>query len=99
MGVPKALTPGHSPPGTLLSHDHQHQFLPHNDFHYSYLRTSGSGRERTLRLRSKVPAGAIEPLGEKLHIVLSPYNVNAQNIRTRIWDGKDNFFADTPLTS
>jgi len=23
-----------------------------------------------------------------------PYNVNAQSIRTRSWDGKDNFFSD-----
>src|SRR6202035_5555318 len=39
-------------------------------------------------------AGAIEPLGESSTIVMAPYNVNAQNIRTRIWNGKDNYFTD-----
>ena len=43
-------------------------------------------------------SGAIEPLGESTAssqpLVLSPYNVNAQYIRTRIWDGKDNYFTD-----
>ena len=46
------------------------------------------------RRRSQVRAAPSSPSAKAPPHVLSPYNVNAQNIRTRIWDGKDNFFRD-----
>ena len=30
--------------------------------------------------------------------MLAPFNVNTQNIRTRFWDGQDNFFSDNIST-
>ena len=65
-----------------------------NDFHYSYLRNFWQWKGANAPAQVSGAAGAIEPLGESSTIVLSPYNVNAQNIRTRIWNGKDNFFSD-----
>ena len=38
--------------------------------------------------------GALEPIGENATYALTPFNVNTQNIRTRFWDGQDNFFSD-----
>lgn len=65
-----------------------------NDFHFSYLRndwawlTHGGG--------AQLPGlgGALEPLGEQHYNVLAPYNVNAQQTRTRIWDGHDYYLRD-----
>jgi hypothetical protein len=37
---------------------------------------------------------AIEPFGESATQALIPYNVNAQQARTRYWDGKDNMIRD-----
>ncbi len=37
--------------------------------------------------------GALEPFGESTN-VLAPYNLNTQDIRTRSWDGHDNFFRE-----
>ena len=65
-----------------------------NDFHYSYLRNFWQWKGAGAPPQITGAGGAIEPLGESSTNVLSPYNVNAQNIRTRIWDGKDNFFRD-----
>ena len=65
-----------------------------NDFHYSYLRNFWQWKGAGAPPQVAGAGGAIEPLGESSTNVLSPYNVNAQNIRTRIWDGKDNFFRD-----
>jgi hypothetical protein len=65
-----------------------------NDFHYSYLRNFWQWKGANAPAQVAGAAGAIEPLGESSTIVMSPYNVNAQNIRTRIWDGKDNYFTD-----
>ncbi|HEX3984961.1 MAG TPA: hypothetical protein VHX13_00015, partial [Acidobacteriaceae bacterium] len=39
-----------------------------------------------------------EPLGEEETTVLAPFNVNTQNIRTRFWDGHDNFLSDNVST-
>lgn len=65
-----------------------------NDFHFSFLRNfwqwKGAGAPPQIALAT----GAIEPLGENTTTVLSPYNVNAQNIRTRIWNGKDLSLSD-----
>lgn len=65
-----------------------------NDFHYSYTRNAWQWYGAGAPAQLPGAAGAIEPLGEYQNTVLSPYNVNSQNIRTRIWDGKDNFFRD-----
>ncbi len=65
-----------------------------NDFHYSFTRNDWQWKGAGAPPQVAGAAGAIEPLGESSTNVLSPYNVNAQNIRTRIWDGKDNFFRD-----
>jgi hypothetical protein len=65
-----------------------------NDFHYSYLRNFWQWKGAGAPAQIAGASGAIEPLGESSTIVLSPYNVNAQNIRTRIWNGKDNYFTD-----
>ncbi len=65
-----------------------------NDFHYSYTRNDWQWKGAGAPPQLAGASGAIEPLGESSTQVLSPYNVNAQNIRTRIWDGKDNFFRD-----
>lgn len=65
-----------------------------NDFHYSYTRNAWQWKGNAAPAQIAGAGGAIEPLGESANNVLSPYNVNAQNIRTRIWDGKDNFFRD-----
>ncbi len=65
-----------------------------NDFHYSYLRNAWQWKGAGAPPQIAGSGGAIEPLGESSTNVLSAYNVNAQSIRTRIWDGKDNFFCD-----
>jgi len=71
-----------------------------NDFHFSYLRNdwawaTGGGAPQTngLSLATGL-GGALEPLGEQHYLSLIPYNVDTQDTRTRIWDGKDYFFRD-----
>jgi hypothetical protein len=65
-----------------------------NDFHYSFLRNYWNWQDANAPAQIAGAGGAIEPLGESATTVLSPYNVNASSIRTRSWDGKDNFFSD-----
>ncbi len=69
-----------------------------NDFHYSYTRNDWQWKSAAAPPQITGAAGAIEPLGESTTsgqpYAISPYNVNAQQIRTRVWDGKDNFFRD-----
>jgi hypothetical protein len=66
-----------------------------NDFHYSYLRNYWQWKDDNAPAQVAGAGGAIEPLGESAATaVLSPFNLDAQDIRTRIWDGKDNFFSD-----
>jgi hypothetical protein len=74
-----------------------------NDFHYSYLRNYWQWKDDAAPAQVAGGGGALEPLGEYSvtssggqagSTVLSPYNVDTQDIRTRIWDGKDNFFGD-----
>ncbi len=36
----------------------------------------------------------LEPFGEFATSALTPYNVNTQNVRTRFWDGHDNYLSD-----
>jgi hypothetical protein len=65
-----------------------------NDFHYNYLRNNWVWKGAGAPPQISGAGGVIEPLGESTTNVLAPFNVNAQNIRTRIWDGKDNSFRD-----
>jgi len=66
-----------------------------NDVHYSYLRNYWQWKNNGDGPQIAGASGAVEPLGESsATTVLAPYNVNAQNTRTRIWDGKDNFLRD-----
>ena len=95
MGVPTALTPRPQDPWFFVT-GLTTNITPTltNDFHYSYLRNFWQWKGAGAPAQVAGASGAIEPLGESTTNVLSPYNVNAQNIRTRIWDGKDNFFSD-----
>jgi Carboxypeptidase regulatory-like domain len=65
-----------------------------NDFHYSYLRNYWAWESQNAPPQLSGTAGALEPFGETATGVLAPYNVNAQSVRTRFWDGQDNFFRD-----
>jgi len=95
LGVPKALTPRpQSPWYFVVGLTTNISSSLTNDFHYSYLRNFWQWKGANAPAQVSGAAGAIEPLGESSTNVLSPYNVNAQNIRTRIWDGKDNYFTD-----
>ena len=64
-----------------------------NDFHYSYLRNFWSWGDSGGAPQLSSLGGAIEPLGESSSALI-PYNVDTQDIRTRFWDGQDNFFRD-----
>ncbi len=65
-----------------------------NDFHYSYLRNFWQWGDQNAPPQVSGLGGAMEPFGESATYVLAPFNVNTQNIRTRFWDGMDNFFSD-----
>ncbi len=66
-----------------------------NDFHYSYLRNYWSYNEPNGAPPS-LPGlgGVLEPFGEYSTTSLTPYNVDTQDVRTRIWDGHDHFMSD-----
>jgi Carboxypeptidase regulatory-like domain len=66
-----------------------------NDFHYSYLRNIWSWADGNAPPQISGLGGALEPFGESSPLqVLSPYNVDTQDIRTRFWDGHDHFLRD-----
>src|SRR6266446_10084303 len=65
-----------------------------NDFHYSYLRNYWSWSDPGGILQFSQLGGALEPFGESSALRLIPYNVNTQSVRTRFWDGQDNFIRD-----
>jgi hypothetical protein len=95
MGVPKAVTPRPQQPWyfvTGITTNISSSLT--NDFHYSYLRNFWQWKGAGAPPQVTGAGGVIEPLGENTTTVLAPFNVNAQNIRTRIWDGKDNYFTD-----
>jgi len=95
LGVPKAVAPRPQQPWYFvvgLTTNISTSLT--NDFHYSYLRNFWQWKGANAPAQVAGAAGAIEPLGESSTIVMAPYNVNAQNIRTRIWNGKDNYFTD-----
>jgi hypothetical protein len=65
-----------------------------NDFHYSYLRNFWQWGTNNAPPQISGLGGAMEPFGESSGNVLSPFNVDTQDIRTRFWDGQDHFFSD-----
>jgi hypothetical protein len=65
-----------------------------NDLHYSYLRNVWSWNDANAPAQLSGLGGALEPFGEFSTTVLSPYNVDTQDIRTRFWDGHDHFVRD-----
>ena len=66
-----------------------------NDFHYSYLRNYWAWDSANAPpIPGTNAAGVLEPFGEFSTTALDPYNVNTQNVRTRFWDGHDNFLRD-----
>jgi Carboxypeptidase regulatory-like domain len=64
-----------------------------NDFHYSFLRNYWSWSDNNAPAQVSGLGGALEPFGETSR-PLAPFNVNTQSVRTRFWDGHDNFFRD-----
>jgi hypothetical protein len=74
-----------------------------NDFHYSHLRNYWSWSDPGGIAQIPSLGGALEPLGESTigcyggqgcPVTLGPYNVNTQSVRTRFWDGHDDFIRD-----
>ena len=70
-----------------------------NDVHYSYLRNYWAWDSANAPPQPGTgSAGVLEPFGEfgsgLPNESLSPYNVNTQGIRTRFWDGHDNYLRD-----
>lgn len=99
IGVPKAVAPRPQEPWYLVTGVTTNiSSTLTNEFHYSYLRNYWNWKDANAPAQISGAGGAIEPLGENTTTVLSPYNVNAQSIRTRSWDGKDNFFSDNVST-
>jgi hypothetical protein len=95
VGVPTAVAPRPQEPWYLVTAVTTNiSSSLTNDFHYSFLRNYWNWKDDNAPAQIAGAGGAIEPLGENTTTVLSPYNVNSQSIRTRTWDGKDNFFSD-----
>jgi hypothetical protein len=95
IGVPTAVAPRPQEPWYLVAGVTTNiSSSLTNDFHYSFLRNYWNWKDANAPAQVAGAGGAIEPLGESTTQVLSPYNVNAQSIRTRTWNGKDNFFSD-----
>ncbi len=65
-----------------------------NDIRYSYLRNWWQWGTAGGPAQLPGLGGALEPLGETATQALIPYNVNAQQARTRFWDGQDNMIRD-----
>lgn len=65
-----------------------------NDFHYSYLRNFWQWGSAGDNPQISGLGGALAPFGQSQTQELSPYNVDTQNTRTRLWDGQDNMVRD-----
>jgi len=65
-----------------------------NDLHYSFLRNYWQWGDNNAPPQIAGLGGALEPTGENATYALTPFNVNTQSIRTRFWDGQDNFLSD-----
>jgi hypothetical protein len=66
-----------------------------NDFHFSYLRNVWQWYTKSGPPQLAGLGGAVELGGESFQGSLIPYNVNAQQVRQRYWDGHDYFLSDT----
>jgi len=64
-----------------------------NDLHYSFLRNYWAWGDPGGVAQFSQLGGALEPFGETGN-PLAPYNVDTQGVRTRFWDGHDNFLRD-----
>jgi hypothetical protein len=64
-----------------------------NDFHYNYTRNFWQWGTDGAPPQLAGLGGALEIGGEST-AALIPYNVNAQQVRQRFWDGKDHVFRD-----
>ncbi len=94
-GVPKALAPRPQTPWFLVAGVTTNiTSRLTNDFHYSYLRNIWYWNSAEAPPQLPTLGGALEPMGEQSIQVLSPYNVSTQQIRERVWDGHDHYFAD-----
>ena len=66
-----------------------------NDLHYSFLRNWWAWQRAGDTIQLPGLGGALEmQSGENAVQDLAPYNVNAQQTRTRFWDGHDQMFRD-----
>jgi len=65
-----------------------------NDFHYSFLRNYWQRSSKAQPPQVSGLGGALEPEGESSTNVLSPFNLDTQNVRTRFWDGLDHMIRD-----
>jgi len=68
-----------------------------NELHYSILRDYWQWGSENAPPQLPGLGGAMEPAGDDgtdNWTVLAPFNVNTQDIRTRFWDGLDNFLSD-----
>ena len=69
-----------------------------NEVHYSFLRNWWAWGTQNAPPQLAGLGGALEPMGEanspNQGDVLAPYNVNAQQVRTRFWDGDDHYVRD-----
>ncbi|HEV2615570.1 MAG TPA: carboxypeptidase-like regulatory domain-containing protein [Candidatus Acidoferrales bacterium] len=68
-----------------------------NDFHWSFLRNWWAWGDNEDQPQFSGLGGALEPLGET-GSPLAPYNLNTQDVRTRLWDGLDHMFRDDITT-
>ncbi|MGA8085855.1 MAG: carboxypeptidase-like regulatory domain-containing protein [Terracidiphilus sp.] len=64
-----------------------------NNFTFSYLRNYWSWATKDAPPQVSGLGGAMEPGGET-STPLAPFNLNTQSIRTRFWDGQDQFYRD-----
>jgi len=65
-----------------------------NDFHYSFLRNYWARSSAADPPQVTGLGGALEPEGESATNVLSPINLDTQDVRTRFWDGLDHMIRD-----
>lgn len=65
-----------------------------NDLHYSFLRNYWQWGSAGDPPQITGLGGALDPFGQSQNQALTPYNVDTQNTRTRLWDGKDNMVRD-----
>jgi hypothetical protein len=95
LGTPRALSNNPQQPWFLvagLTGNITNSFT--NDVRYSFLRNWWQWGRYGGVVQTPGLGGALEPFGESATQVLSPYNVNTQQTRTRFWDGQDNMVRD-----